>query len=399
MNDKQENATPRSSDSQPLPPRVVASTKPCQKKTVWLAISIVIAAIILAAGGITCTLLMRGGRNSLNTFVDGNLAADSKEASVSDIIDKVSPSVVSIVTNTKSQSLFGGSRQVQAAGTGIILSKDGFVLTNKHVVEGAQSVTIVASDGSTYDAVSLVGTDPLNDLAYLKIKDVNNLTPAALGDSSTARVGQNVIAIGNALGQYQNTVSKGIISGKGRAVSASDSSGNSRESLTDMLQTDTAINSGNSGGPLINYSGQVIGINTAVASNAEGIGFSIPINAAKGTIQQVLAGKGVQRAYLGVNYTDITPEIAKHYSLPSKYGAYVTGGRSEDVGVTANSPAAKAGIQDKDIITKVNGTELGARGNLSSVLGQYQPGDTIDLTVMRSGKTINIKVTLAAYQE
>ena len=166
-----------------------------------------------------------------------------------------------------------------------------------------------------------------------------------------------------------------------------------------MLQTDTAINSGNSGGPLINYSGQVIGINTAVASNAEGIGFSIPINAAKGTIQQVLAGKGVQRAYLGVNYTDITPEIAKHYSLPSKYGAYVTGGRSEDVGVTANSPAAKAGIQDKDIITKVNGTELGARGNLSSVLGQYQPGDTIDLTVMRSGKTINIKATLATYQE
>ena len=255
MNNKQENATSRSSDSQPLPPRVVAVAKPCQKKTVWLAISIVIAAIILAAGGITCTLLMRGGRNSLNTFVDGNLAADSKEASVSDIIDKVSPSVVSIVTNTKSQSLFGGSRQVQAAGTGIILSKDGFVLTNKHVVEGAQSVTIVASDGSTYDAVSLVGTDPLNDLAYLKIKDVNNLTPAALGDSSTARVGQNVIAIGNALGQYQNTVSKGIISGKGRAVSASDSSGNSRESLTDMLQTDTAINSGNSGGPLINYSG------------------------------------------------------------------------------------------------------------------------------------------------
>ena len=107
----------------------------------------------------------------------------------------------------------------------------------------------------------------------------------------------------------------------------------------------------------------------------------------------------MQRAYLGVNYTDITPEIAKHYSLPSKYGAYVTGGRSEDVGVTANSPAAKAGIQDKDIITKVNGTELGARGNLSSVLGQYQPGDTIDLTVMRSGKTMNIKATLAAYRE
>ena len=132
MNNKQENATLRSSDSQPLPPRVVAFTKPCQKKMVWLAISIVIAAIILAAGGITCTLLIRGGRSSPNTFVDGNLAADSKEASVSDIIDKVSPSVVSIVTNTKSQSLFGGYRQVQAAGTGTIISKDDFVLTNKH---------------------------------------------------------------------------------------------------------------------------------------------------------------------------------------------------------------------------------------------------------------------------
>lgn len=386
------------STAQPKPPQGAVMEKPRQNNMIWLSVAIVMASLILSIGGVVCILLMRGLILS-DRFIDGNLAANTREVSVSDIVDKVSPSVVSIVTNGRSQSLFGDTRHTRAAGTGIIISKDGYILTNKHVVSNAQSVTIVASDGSIYDSVSLIGTDPLNDLAYLKIKNVNNLTPASIGNSSTARVGQSVIAIGNALGQYQNTVSKGIISGKGRVVSAGNSNGEEQESLTDMIQTDTAINSGNSGGPLINYSGQVIGINTAVASGAEGIGFSIPINAAKGTIKQVLAGKGVQRAYLGVNYTDITPELAKHYNLPSKYGAYVARGRSDSASVTADSPAAKAGLQDKDIITKVNGVELGPQGNLSSALGQYQPGDSINLTVIRGGRTIVIKVTLAAYRE
>lgn len=269
-------------------------------------------------------------------------------------------------------------------------------MTNRHVVSGASKVQIVTSDGATYTDVQVVGTDPLNDVAYLKANGVNSLTPATLGDSSTVRIGQQVIAIGNSLGQYQNTVTSGIISGKGRPVAAGDSSGGSTESLTDLLQTDAAINPGNSGGPLLNSSGQVIGMNTAVAANAQGIGFAIPINATKGTLKSVLAGKGVQRAYLGLRYVPLTPSVAKQYNLSVTQGAYVTGSNSSS-GVVADSPADKAGVKDKDIITKINGLTVGQQGGVSSMIGEYAPGDTVELTIVRDGRTITIKVTLAAY--
>lgn len=327
---------------------------------------------------------------------DGNSLTTSTEHTISAVAEKVSPSVVSIVTSTTMQSVFGASQE-QAAGTGIIISKDGYILTNRHVVNGASKAQVVASDGTTYNDVQIVGTDPLNDVAYLKIANVNNLTAAELGDSSTTRVGQQVIAIGNALGQYQNTVSSGIISGKGRPVSASDESGASSETLTDLLQTDAAINSGNSGGPLLNLSGQVIGMNTAVASNAEGIGFAIPINATKGTTKMVLEGKGVQHAYLGVQYVTITAAIAKQYNLSSKQGAYVASTNNSSA-VISGSPADKAGLRDKDIITKINGATLGTDGGMSSLIGEYAPGDTIEVTYLRNGSEHTTKVTLAAYQ-
>lgn len=325
---------------------------------------------------------------------DGNLVKTAQESVISSVADKVSPSVVSIVTNVTTQTIFGAASQ-QAAGTGIIVSKDGYILTNRHVVSGASKVQVITADGVSYDNVTIVGTDPLNDIAYLKVNDATNLPAVTLGDSSTVRVGQEVIAIGNSLGQYQNTVTSGIISGKGRPVSAGDESGSSIESLTDLLQTDAAINPGNSGGPLLNTSGQVIGMNTAVAANAQGIGFAIPINATKGTLKLVLAGKGVQRAYLGLRYVEITPAIAKQYNLPVSHGAYVSNEAGSSI--VAGSPADKAGVKDKDIITKINGLTVGVQGGVSSLIGEYAPGDTVPLTIMRGSREQTLKVTLAKY--
>jgi len=334
--------------------------------------------------------------SSLNPAYDGNQTKTAQEQTVTSVTEKVSPSVVSIVTNIRTQSYFGTS-DAQAAGTGIIVSKDGYILTNKHVISGANHIQAIASDGTTYDSVTVVGTDPLNDVAYLKIQGVDNLAPAELGDSSTVTVGQSVVAIGNALGQYQNTVTSGIISGMDRPVDAvSDSTSNAVETLTDLLQTDAAINPGNSGGPLLNMSGQVIGLNTAIAQGAQGIGFSIPINATKGTLRSVLAGKGVHRAYIGLRYTSITPDIAKQDNLPVKLGAYVhvsSGGQA----VVAGAPAAQAGIQNGDIITKINALVVGKNGDVSSLIGAFSPGDSVQVTFLRSGKEQTVSVTLGTY--
>jgi serine protease Do len=324
---------------------------------------------------------------------DGNKMQTQVETDIANVVSKVSPSVVSVTTQSQSQTYFGVAQQ-EGAGTGIVVSKDGYVMTNKHVVNGATTVGIVLSDGTTYDNVRVVGTDPLNDVAFLKISGVNDLTPVEFGDSSSIRVGQQVVAIGNSLGQYQNTVTSGIISGKGRPVAAQD--GNSIESLTDLLQTDAAINPGNSGGPLLNMSGQVIGMNTAIAADAQGIGFAIPINGVKGLLKGVLSSGEVRRAYLGINYMPITPEAVKRYDLPAKNGAYVFNGDSP--AVISGGPADKAGVREKDIITKVNGVEIGSSGGLATLVGEYAPGDTVALSVLRGGNETAVNVTLDAYK-
>lgn len=325
---------------------------------------------------------------------DGNKVQTQTEADIANIVAKVSPSVVSVTTQSQAQTYFGVAQQ-EGAGTGIVVSRDGYIMTNKHVVNGADTVGVVLSDGTSYDNVKVVGTDPLNDVAFIKIPNVNNLTPVELGDSSSIRVGQQVVAIGNSLGQYQNTVTSGIISGKGRPVAAQD--GSTVESLTDLLQTDAAINPGNSGGPLLNMAGQVIGMNTAVAADAQGIGFAIPINSVKGILKGVLNTGEVRRAYLGINYIPITPDVAKRYNLSVKDGAYVY--NSNSPAVVSGSPADKAGIKDKDIVTKVNGVEIGSNGGLSTLVGEYAPGDTVALTVLRGGNEMTVNVTLDAYKQ
>jgi S1-C subfamily serine protease len=325
---------------------------------------------------------------------------------ISSIAETVGPSVVSVnVTGTSSTQgdLFGfpTQQQVSAAGTGIIISKSGIVLTNRHVVPaGTESVSVTLSDGTELKDVKVLGrtndSDSL-DVAFLKINNTNGkkLTPAVLGDSSKVKVGDTVIAIGNALGQFQNTVTSGIISGYGRSVQASSSLGDSSENLDDLFQTDAAINEGNSGGPLVNMNGQVIGLNTAVAAgNAQNIGFAIPMNNITGLIKQVLDTGKLERPYLGVRYVMLTDDYAYQFNLDTKRGAYVAPSQDGTPSVLPGSPAEKAGIKEKDIITKVNGTTVDETHSLISLLGQHQPGDKVNLTVVRDTKTINISVTL-----
>lgn len=380
---------------------VVTETETREKNSGGTATVLASVAVVLSLVSAMFSYLAYDKANTPLTFLgagtDGNTAS-FVEGSVADIVERVSASVVAIETEIKTTSYFGYSSTSSAAGTGIIVSSDGYILTNKHVIDGASKISVILDDGTTYSGVKLVATDPLNDVAFLKISDVNDLTAATLGDSKTITVGQQVIAIGNALGQYQNSVTSGIISGTGRSLVATDSTGYMSEQLTDMIQTDAAINSGNSGGPLVNAAGQVIGINTASGSSTDNIGFAIPIGSVKGMLAQLTETGKASRAYLGVYSVDITAEIAKKYNLPVSAGVYLYNSEKYSAIVT-DSPAEKAGLKDKDIITAVNGVKVGAAGSLSSLTGEYKPGDTVQLSVIREGKEIAVNITLGAYSE
>lgn len=381
--------------------RLAAAPAPRKKPGKIIAIAVMVA-VIAFAGGLAGGYIGDKVQPALTTIDrsakgDGNRIVTQEEEDIADVATKVGESVVSIVTQGQSESRFGTSA-MEGAGTGIIVSKDGYVLTNKHVINGAQALRVVMSNGNTFKDVKVVGVDPLNDIAFIKIGGVDNLKPAELGDSTSIRTGQKVVAIGNALGQYSNSVTSGIISGTGRSVTASvDESGRDSETLSDLIQTDAAINSGNSGGPLTNIAGQVIGVNTALASDANSIGFAIPINAVKGMLKGVLAKGKVERPFIGVNYVAITPDVAEEYKLPVKKGAYVVTGGSTPA-VVPGSPADKAGLKDKDIITKVGDIEVSDRGSVSTLVAEYMPGDTIELTILREGKAQTVRVTLAVYQ-
>lgn len=371
------------------------------KKSNSNALAITLASVAIALSGTSAVFSYMSYEKASTpiTFlsgsgVDGN-SANFVEGSVADIVEKVSESVVSIVTSVKTTSFFGYSSESQAAGTGIIVTSDGYILTNKHVIDGATKISVVLDDGTTFTDVEVAAVDSLNDVAFLKVDGVSDLKAATLGDSKTISVGQQVIAIGNALGQYQNSVTSGIISGTGRSLMATDSTGSMSEKLSDMIQTDAAINSGNSGGPLVNAAGEVIGINTATSSTAENMGFAIPISSVKGMLAQLIEKGEASRAYIGVYSVEITPEIAKSYNLPVTAGAYVYNSAKYSA-IISGSPAEKAGLKDKDIITAVNGVKIGSAGSLSSLIGEYKPGDIVQLTVIRDGKEIAVNVELGA---
>ena len=364
-----------------------------------LAITLSSVAIVLAGASAVFSYLSYQKASTpltfLNSGADGN-SVNFVEGSIAEVAEKVAESVVSIVTSIKSTSYFGQSYDSSAAGTGVIVTEDGYILTNKHVIDGANKISVVLDDGTTYEDVEVAAVDPLNDIAFLKIKDATGLKAAKLGDSKTISVGQQVVAIGNALGQYQNTVTSGIISGTGRSLTATDSTGSMAEQLSDMIQTDAAINSGNSGGPLVNAAGEVIGINTATSSTAENVGFAIPISSVKGMLNQLIETGKAARSYIGVYMVEITPEIAKNYNLPVSAGAYLYNSAAYSA-IVSGSPAAKAGLKDKDIITAVNGAKIGVAGSLSNLIGEYKPGDTVQLTVVREGKEIAVNIEIGAY--
>lgn len=346
-----------------------------------------------------------GSRSDNQTNEASRQVISSESQLISDIARNVGPSVVSVnVTAQATVESFFGPNTVQrrSAGTGVIINADGVIITNRHVVpRGVTNVSVTLSDGTTLDNVEVIGRTAENDsldVAFLRVKDKEGkeLKAAALGDSSKMQVGDRVVAIGNALGQFQNTVTTGVLSGYGRNISAGSDTGSGAETLQNLFQTDAAINEGNSGGPLVNTSGEVIAINTAVAGQAENIGFAIPINDVQGLIKSVLNTGKLQRPYLGVRYASLTDDIAFELNLPIKRGAYILPARAGQPSILPDSPASKAGLREKDTIVKVNDKAIDDRNSLGSLLGQHSVGDRVTLTINREGKEQTLDATLEA---
>ncbi|MCL5959990.1 MAG: trypsin-like peptidase domain-containing protein [Chloroflexi bacterium] len=309
-------------------------------------------------------------------------------------VKKVGPAVVTVIntvdtitsntTNPHGRSF--GPQQPQALGTGIIIDNQGDIVTNQHVVADGQSFQVILANGKKVSA-KLVGSDTVSDLAVLKISDPVPAV-AEFGDSEKLQPGEPVIAIGTALGDFRNTVTEGVVSGLGRSLQ-----GDGVE-MTNLIQTDAAINHGNSGGPLVNSSGQVIGINTAVLRTAgftgdvaEGLGFAIPSNTAKSVSQQLIANGSVTRPFLGISYLPVTPQNASYYSLKVDYGVLVQQ-------VTADGPSTKAGLEDGDVILSFDGQKLTEDQSLPDLLMKHKVGDQVKLTISRDGNEQTITVTL-----
>jgi len=280
----------------------------------------------------------------------------------------------------------GTEKREIGGGTGFVVSANGLIVTNKHVVSDAQAdYTVILNDGKKLTAKVIV-RDPSFDLAVLKVER-NDLVPLPLGDSSKLKLGKTVIAIGNALGEFKNTVSVGVVSGLNRSVEVDN------ELMTDLIQSDAAINKGNSGGPLLNLSGEVVGINTAMALGAENIGFAIPINQLKKTIEQVEKNGSLKLAYLGVKYQLVTPDLQKSKKLSVDYGALIVSGEN-DPGVVPNSPAENAGLKEGDIILEINGEKVARDKSLASILRNYSPEDRVSVKIIRDGREMTLQATL-----
>lgn len=359
------------------------------------------AAVGFGGGYLGSDARFQNGKTGINKQTQQTVLNESEL--ISTLAKNVSPSVVSVdVTSASVDSFFGRRGSERSAGTGFILSEDGYIVTNRHVVgANATNVSVTLSDGTNYENVAVIGRtsegDPL-DIAFLQIKDTKGkkLSPVKLGDSSKVRVGDKVVAIGNALGQFQNTVTAGIISGFGRNVVAGDGF-NSSESLQNLFQTDAAINQGNSGGPLVNIDGEVIGINTAVAGyGAENIGFAIPVDDIRGLITSVLEKGKLERAFLGVRYVSLTDDYAAEFNLPVQRGAYIAPSSDGTPSIVSGSPAEKAGLKEGDIIVEIDGTKIDETHSLIGVISKRAVGDEVTINILRDGKEQTIKAKLQA---
>lgn len=284
-------------------------------------------------------------------------------------------------------------RKQVGSGSGFLISNDGYIVTNKHVVSDATAeYTVILSDEREYPA-KVLALAPSNDIAVIKIegKDFPSLS---LGDSDTIRVGQTVIAIGNPLGEFANSVSRGIISGLKRSVIAGSGYGDT-ETLDNIIQTDAAINPGNSGGPLFNIDGEVIGINVAVAQGAENIGFALPVNSIKRVVEEVKTTGKLSTPYIGVRYVVLDKEVAQQYGLEVDHGALILRGeRMTDLAVIPGSPADKAGLVENDIILEIDGKKIDTDQTLGDLIAEKRVGDEVILKVWHKGDTKEIKLKL-----
>lgn len=291
----------------------------------------------------------------------------------------------------------GVEKKEIGGGTGFVISQDGMILTNKHVVlDKTADYTVLTNEGEKFEA-EVLARDPFQDLAILKIKKKKKFRPVKLGDSDKLEIGQTVIAIGNVLGEFRNSISVGVISGLGRTVIASG--GGMIETLEDVIQTDAAINKGNSGGPLLNLKGEVIGINTAMAMGAENIGFAIPINKAKRDIEQVKTLGKIVYPFLGVRYILITEKIKEENNLSVDYGAWIISETKGEPAIVPGSAAQKAGLKTNDIILEFNNEKITLSNSLRKIISKYKPGDKVVLKVLRGDSLKNISVVLGERSE
>jgi len=321
--------------------------------------------------------------------VNETLRVVSEESATIDVVKKVKDSVVSVVETSIAFDVFNGLTQQEASiGTGFYVG-DTIIITNKHVVSDTQSTYSVVDATGERHAVTSIFRDPINDLSVLTVENLS-LAPLEMGDSSSLQVGQTVIAIGNALGGFSNTVTKGVVSGVGRGIVTSGGLGQFQEELDGVIQTDAALNPGNSGGPLLNLDGQVIGVNVAMSVGSENIGFAIPSNTLTQLITDFKSGTVRQRPLLGVSYAIITPDFARNSEFPE--GALVRQ-------VVSGSAADEAGLKVNDVITQIDGQAISEDTSLSSIILRHKVGDSVSLTVYRNGSYTTIDAVLKASAE
>ncbi len=361
---------------------------------------------------------------SLNNSL-GTSTSSLQDRSVVDVVKYTTPAVVSITVTKDVRigqqlpsdffDLFGGGffgiglpqdnsgngsgvqKQEVAGGSGFLVSAQGLIITNKHVVDDPKAeYTVFTNDGKKHLA-KVIAQDPKLDLAFIKIEGLG-FPYLNLGDSSSLQVGQTAIAIGNALGEFNNTVSVGVISGLSRSIVAGDYFGKS-ESLNEVIQTDAAINPGNSGGPLLDLTGRVVGINVAIVSGSQNIGFALPIDSVKSALNSVQKTGAITRPYIGVRYVIITPDIQEKNKLSVDYGALVSkGATASDSAVIPGSPAAKAGIVEGDIILEADGAKIDSANKLSTLIANKKVGDKVMMKVLHQGKEKMVTITLEAYK-
>jgi 2-alkenal reductase len=311
------------------------------------------------------------------------------ETAITDVVENVGPAVVTVINNfPPRRTFFGGLIESAASGSGVIISSSGYIVTNNHVVSGAQSIDVILADGSTLPA-ELVGVDEYSDLAILQVHDDVPI-PASWGNSDMLKAGEPVIAIGSPLGDFTNTVTQGVVSAVERTIEIEQ-----EYFLEGLIQTDAAINQGNSGGPLLNTSGQVIGINTLIVRDsgrgaiAEGLGFAIPSNTARAIADQLIAEGFFARPYPGIRWVNITPSLASRYHLPAERGIFITE-------IDPEGPAELSGLKRGDIVTVLNGEPIDADHPFRNLLFQYEPGDTIEITFIRESAVHFTDLTLGS---